>query len=711
MSGKLALVLLLCFVAICHTQAPECPGERTSDKKELTVRAFNLKRDGKIPEAKACIEQILHHDPEYALGWLNLGILSIDNVGLAYLCFHQAVSIAPEMSLAKIWLGNTLKIMGEWPRAEEQLLHALQLGGHEHLSYFHLGDVYKAQRRLDEALSSYQSSLQYHDNADVWNAMGNVFQDVEDHIAAIAAYTRAVQLNPNHFAAYHNMANSYTMDEQVEDALVNYEHALRINPQHHMAFAHWLYYRMFACLWDERDALVARMREITRAEIAANVPQVSLQAFQAMALPIPRHELREVMRKHASEIAERVAVFQQQMLAPEHRTDDVAAQAAIIRVGYVSSAAFNNHVRAHLVQKMFAFQDRTRIESFCYALSPDDSSPERERTASTCSHFRDVSELSHLDTAKVIRNDRLDVLVDMNGHTQGARMEVFALHPAPVQLSMVAFAATTGASYIDYFVGDKISTPPPFQHAFIEKLIVMPHSYQLNSIKHSEKALTRSSPEVPSRDSLGFTDNDVVLCSFNHLYKIDPDIWQLWMRVLRAVPNAKLWLLQYPTAAEAALRSEAQRAGMDDTTRLRFSPMFPQSQRSLHFARSVQCDLFLDTPLYNAHTTATDALWAGIPLITYPGAVMAARVAASLVTAAGLPELVVQSLQHYEQLAVQLASSPESLRALRARLEETRHTSAVFDTELWTRHHQRVLEMCVDLSSHGRSKQHIVVAG
>jgi protein O-GlcNAc transferase len=412
----------------------------------------------------------------------------------------------------------------------------------------------------------------------------------------------------------------------------------------------------------------------------------SVQPFHALIWPLEPERFLAITRAFAARAEATVA----DLPRPAHTWIPPSPPAVRLRVGYVSSDLCN-HPFSHLTQSVYGMHRLgSTVECFCYSLSPSDGSVWRNRIESECEpgHFRDISALSVLESASVIAGDGIHILVNCNGYTKGARTELFALKPAPVQVAFMGFAGSLGASYIEYFLTDRVTSPPQLAHRMhSEKLLYHPHSYFVNDHKQTSCPGPRSYPTGPlTRSHYGLPDDCFLFCNCNQLYKLDPETLDTWVRILKRVPRSKLWLLRFPATAEFNVRAEARARGLDDS-RIVFTDCAPKEE---HVARCGLADLFLDTPICNAHTSGTDALWSGLPLLTVAGKLFASRVAASLVTAAGLPELATPSLQVYEEMAVELATNPSLLRAMRARLESSRACNPLFDTLRWVRNTEQL---------------------
>ena len=306
----------------------------------------------------------------------------------------------------------------------------------------------------------------------------------------------------------------------------------------------------------------------------------------------------------------------------------------------------------------------------------DDRSELRARLVSAFDSFHDVRPKDDKIIAELLRELEVDIAVDLMGHTRNARPGILACRTAPIQVNYLGYPATMGADFIDYIIADPVVLPMDQQRFYTEKIVHLPDSYQANDSKR------KIAIPAPTRQQMGLPDSGFIFCCFNKNYKITPPIFDIWMRLLAVVENSVLWLLRSNRQAEANLRREASARGIDPARLVFASPAEPEQ----HLARHKLADLFLDTLPYNAHTTASDALWSGLPLITCIGKSFAGRVASSLLSAIDLPELVTKSLPEYEALALKLATDPSLLHSLRRRLEQNRSTHPLFNSERFRRH-------------------------
>jgi protein O-GlcNAc transferase len=354
--------------------------------------------------------------------------------------------------------------------------------------------------------------------------------------------------------------------------------------------------------------------------------------------------------------------------------DDKRSRKTKITVGYLSNN-FCNHTVAYLMLSMFGLHNRDEFEVFCYSYGEDDGSYHRKRIERDCDKFVDLHNLNHADAAKCIYEDQVDILVDLKGHTGGNRLGICALRPAPVQVRYLGLAGTTGADFFDYIITDRIVTPEDHAQHYSEKFVYMPHCYQVND--HTRAI----SDKDWKRADFGLPEGGFVFCSFNQGYKIEPVMFDSWMKILRQVPEGVLWLQRTNKTAEKNLGLEAEARGVKPE-RLIFSQKLPPNE---HLARLRLADLALDTRIVNGAATTGDALWAGLPVIILQGGHFASRMSSSILTAIGLPELITHGLEDYEALAVRLAQNPGELQTIRQRLAKNRLTKPLFDTPRFAR--------------------------
>ena len=507
------------------------------------------------------------------------------------------------------------------------------------------------------------------ENAEQWFRSANAHLKQMDTHAAISAYQKALSLKPDWEAAHYNMAVALHMAERVESAIDHARQAVRINPDYANAYPLLFRLAQHVCDWPLAENTSKRLDEITRSELAdgikttepplTNIRRSSdVQTNLAVARSWSRHQIQ---------------VAQQQSPRPAFQHRKTAGRR--IRVGYLSGD-FKDHAVAYQVKGMLEKHDRNQFEIFGYACNMDNGTPYRRKLIDGCDHFRDVHAWTNLSIAEQIHKDGVHILVEMSGHSKDNRLGISALRPAPIQVSYLGFLSTTGADFIDYVLADDIVIPEDHRAFYTEKIVYLPHCYQANDDRLPIAA------QKQDRRQWDLPDSAFVYCSFNQPYKIDARLFQTWMRILKRVDQGVLWLVERSGQAIKNLRRAAEQAKVDPA-RLIFTGFVPMDQ---NLARLCLADLVLDTVIYNGGATTSNALWAGVPVLSTMGEHWVSRMSASALQCTGLSELIAADLAEYEQIAVELAANPDRLEAIRHRLQRQRSTSALFNTSLFTRH-------------------------
>ena len=496
-------------------------------------------------------------------------------------------------------------------------------------------------------------------SAEANNNAGNVLSDLGRTEEAIPYLEKAIAAQPDLADAHHNLGMIYQSLKRHEQAAASLERALALAPEASYTLSYLVGSELALCRWERIEPRIAALREQVRGRGIAAAPFI----FVAVS-PSPE-EQRRCAELHVRERFPATPAPTAQGARTAHER---------IRVAYLS-ADFHEHATAQLAAGLFERHDRDKFEVFGVSYGADDGSPMRRRLAAAFDRFIDVRREGDAAVAAMLRNWEIDIAVDLKGHTTDARPGILAHRPAPVQASWLGFPGTSGAPFIDYVIADRVVLPADEQRFYSEKVVYLPDSYQVNdSTRRVGTGMTRAAAGLPARE--------FVFCCFNNSYKIAPEMFGLWMRLLQFSPGSVLWLLEDSPAASANLRRAAQARGVAPD-RVVFAPRMANAE---HLARHRLADLFLDTLPYNAHTTGSDALWAGLPLLTCAGSSFAGRVAESLLRAVGLPELVTRSLTEYEALALKLAQAPALAAELRTKLERNRAAAPLFDTDRFRRH-------------------------
>jgi predicted O-linked N-acetylglucosamine transferase (SPINDLY family) len=577
---------------------------------------------------------------------------------------HHAIQCNPRDPALHYELGNLLLEQSQAAAALDSYLAALKLAPRHPQILLQMGNTLSALGRFAEAAARFREALRADPGqpAAHYN-LGNALRELGQPEQAVAAYRQALKLSPKDADACNNLGNVLRETGKLDEAMACYREALRLDPALHHAHLHLLHQRQHTCDWQELEADIAEIRRLVREE-----PRAQISPFAFLSLPgTTAAEQRRcaenwTSNRHAALMGEASSASRPFLRVEKPR----------LRLGYLS-ADFRQHPLTSLVTELFELHDRARFETVAYSYGADDRSPARRRLEQAVDRFEDIRTIPQREAAQRIHADGIDILVDLTGYTQTSRSGIMALRPAPIQVSWLGFPGTMGAPFVDYLIADSFIAPPGADGDYSEKLVRLPDAYQPNDRQ-------RPMASTPGRADCGLPENAFVFCCFNQTFKITPQVFDAWMRLLQALPDSVLWLLECNPWAKANLLREAQMRGIGPE-RLLFAPRVPMDK---HLARQRLADLFLDTLPYNAHTTASDALWAGLPVLTCSGDTFASRVAGSLLHAAGLAELVTDSLEEYERQALRLATHRGELQALRARLEQVA-TTPLFDTARFAR--------------------------
>jgi predicted O-linked N-acetylglucosamine transferase (SPINDLY family) len=504
--------------------------------------------------------------------------------------------------------------------------------------------------------------------ADALFLRGAALQQLHRHEDAVSCFDRALALNPSLAEARLNRAASLYRLRRYEEAGEDYSRLLQIDPDYPFARGNRLFCRLQCCDWrsfEEEGAAI---------ETALRAGKRVITSFDAKALFLTAED--ELMCARIWAADQHRGALPPLSLRPR-------SQNSIIRVAYVS-ADFRAGPVATLMAGVFERHDRERFETVGVSLAPDDGSATRARLKQAFRRFIDASAMSDADTAAKLRDMEIDIAVDLMGFTEGARPEIFRHRPAPIQVNYLGFPGTIGADWLDYLIAEDVIVPEEHRRFHAEHIVYLPHSYVTRDTSRKVSAVTVARAEERAGESL--PQNGLVFACFNNTYKINPRMFDIWMRLLRAVDGSVLWLPQSNRAAMHNLAREAAERNISPD-RLVFASFRPSLEQ--HLARLALADLFLDTLPYNAHTTCSDALWAGVPLLTCLGATFAGRVAASLLYSLDLPELVTDTLAGYERMALKLARDADALGRMREKLQRNRATHSLFDEEGFTRDLER----------------------
>lgn len=653
----------------------------------LIYRAQALHHAGQLKEAERLYEDALGADPErfealHGLAALRLRSGRLDD---AARLIGRAIVRNPHVADAYFLRASIFQRQGRIEDALGALNQALDVRPGYPEALMNRASALMALGRYDTALKDIDTVLAMDPaNAGAWCNRGGILLQLKRPEDALACFDKALARKPDFFEALVNRGVVLAELKRFEEAALAYEKVVRLNPDMPYARGYLAYYRLGACDW----------RHLTADEI---VIRAGLKAGKRTVQP-----LIATLLLHSPE---------QQLLAARISARDCPAspsplwrgeryQHGKIRVAYLS-ADFHAHATAYLMAGVFETHDRSRFETIAVSFGPDDFSETRSRLVCTFDRFLDMRTETDSQVAARLRDMEVDIAVDLKGFTKGARPAILAHRPAPVQIQYLGYPGTMGASFIDYIVADRFVIPEADRVFYTERIVTLPDSYQCND------AMRHIAEKTPSRSQENLPETGFVFCSFCNPAKIRPEIFAIWMRLLGAIDRSVLWLLEDSPGASRNLRREAEARGIDPA-RLVFARQAPLAD---HLARHRLAGLFLDTLPYGAHTSASDALWAGLPVLSVEGATFAGRVGTSLLHAAGLPELSARSLREYERIALDLARYPERLAALKAKLLGNRNTCALFDTKRFTRNFETALAMMHDRQERGETPADFTIPG
>lgn len=551
-------------------------------------------------------------------------------------------------------------------------------------AYNNRGNLLQDLRQFSAALTNYDSALRFDpNNAAIYNNRGAVLLSLKEFRTAIESFDHAIRLKPDYAEAHNNRGHAFRELKQYQAALESYENAFRLEPEFEFLYGVKLHTQMHLCDWRDIDRQISELI----GQIAHNKP--CSNPFSVLAFTDSLSIHGKAAHIWANKKYPSNAVLG---VIPGHPPRDK------IRVGYFSMD-FRVHAVAFLIAGIIEAHNRDRFEIYGFCFGPKTGDEMQLRLETAFDHFIHVEGTSAWDIAALARSMNIDIAVDLAGHTTDSRTEIFATRAAPIQVNYLGYPGTMGANYMDYLMADKTVIPEGDRDHFVEKIVYLPNSYQPNDDKR------RIADRVFTREELGLPQSAFVFCCFNNSFKITPSTFDSWMKILKQVDGSVLWLLEDSPMAADNLRREAALRGVSGD-RLVFASRVTQAD---HLARHRAADLFIDTSPYNAHTTAGDALWAGLPVLTCAGSSFASRVAASLLAAINLPELITLTKDDYESLAVKLAKTPDLLKSIRHKLNRNRLSAPLFDTQKSAMHIEEAFEVMYRRYHTGAKSDHIEI--
>jgi predicted O-linked N-acetylglucosamine transferase (SPINDLY family) len=622
-----------------------------------------LRALGRLDDAVASYDLAVAIDPDNPSSLTNRGgvLHELKRPQHALADYERAIALDPNHAPALLNRGNTLLGLKLNDEAVKSYERCLALQPNQVHALFGRGRALASLLRFEEALASYTRTVALAPNhAEAHANRGDTLFQLGRYAEAAAAYEKATVVKSDYAAAFQGLGNALFKIGRGQEAAAAYDKAYRLDPDLDYIEGTRLLTKMYVCDWSDFEAERGRLlAHALQGKLAAN-PFAFLMIGET-----PAQQLQCARGYAAVKYPPAPLPLWWGDRAPHEK----------IRLGYVSGE-FREQATGFLTADLFECHDRGAFELHAFSTGMDDGSTMRSRIKAAFDTFSDVSRRSDQEIAEFITREEIDILINLNGFFGEERTGLVAFKPAPIQVNYLGFPGTMGAPYMDYILADRWIIPEDQQQHYEEKIVYLPDTYQANDRKKVRPDTNRS------RSEFGLPESGFVFCSFNNAYKITPDMFSVWMRLLKAVDGSVLWLLEVDSGIERNLRREAAARGVAPE-RILFAPFVKLKE---HFSRGRLADLFLDTLPVNAHTTASDALWMGVPVLTCVGTTFAGRVAASLLSAIGLHELITHSLADYEQAALRLARDPGLISEMRAKLAANRETFPLFDTPRLTRH-------------------------
>ena len=671
-------------------------GNSQPEAEKLAAAALKTKfeqgmvfhQQGKLADAERSYREILRQQPNHFGALHLLGVIAhrMRRMDRAIELIERAIALKPNYAMAYLDRGNVLLDLKRPADALASFDAAITLESDSAIAHNNRGKALHELRRLRDALESYDRAIALAPNiAAAHNNRGAVLSDLQRDTEALASYNKAIALKPNLSQAWFGCGNVFEKLHHHEDSVIAYAKVLKIDPQYPFAKGSMLHQKMLCCDWNEIDDLISEIDN----EVASGKKSAEPFGYQAVA-----HSAQNFKRCAEIWAADRYPPSETPLWRGERYNNKK------IRVGYLSGE-FRNQVIPKLMTGLFELHDKNRFELFAFDNGWDDGSDYRIRINNAFDVIADISRLDDFHAATTIKQKQIDILVNLNGYFGEERNRVFSYKPAPIQVNYLGFSGTMGVDYIDYIIADKYIIPPEHKTFYTESVVYMPDSYQVNDTKRPIAV------RVPTRREFNLPDRGFIFCCFNNSFKITPEIFDVWMRLLHKIDDSVLWLKEGNPAVSRNLRLEAAHRSIAPE-RLLFASR--SKEYSDYLIRYKVADLFLDTLPFNAGATASDALWAGLPLLTCSGQTYAGRMAGSLLNAIGLPELITTTLDAYEQMAIDLATHPEKLTIIKRKLAENRLTTPLFDAKLFTKHIEAAYTAMFERHQAGLPPDHIIIS-
>jgi protein O-GlcNAc transferase len=687
----------LCFLSIVAAYRADFKGALKLINKSIDAFSKNavahsnkgiiLKELGHYSEALMSFDKAISLESNYAEAYSNKGnvLQELGRYHDAIAVYDNAISLEPNYAEAYSNRGNALEKIGLNDAALLSYDIAISVKPYFLDAWANKGNVLRKLRRLEEASSCFRTALSIDANrAEVWNLIGMLYSDCRLHDEATKSFDKAIDIKSNFAPAWANKASSLFELKSYREASESYQHAVDLDPDLEFALGNLIYAKSFIGCWSNLESNIDQVvRKI-------NLSKKVIQPFKLLSAVDSLECMVSVAKTWVNA----------RYPSKNTSTPSKKSKNKRIRVGYFSPD-FRNHPVSFLTAEIFELHNRDTFEIYGFSLkNAPEGDPMRMRLKASFDHFFNLEEMSDLDAVELIRELNIDIAVDMAGHTEFGPTEIFSYRPAPVQINYLGYPGTSGAEYMDYIVADKTLIPEESQKYYTEKIIYMPGSYLVDDSCRQPSSISFS------RLELGLPNDKFVFCCFNNSYKFNKKMLQSWANILLAVSESVIWISENNTLFRENLLREFAFLGIEQA-RIIFAPKV--DSMSDHLARIATADLFLDTLPFNAHTTAVDALKAGLPLLTCIGQSFAGRVAASLLNTIGIPELIASSMSEYELKAIDLARNPSMLIGLKQKLLQNRACSELFDSKAYTKNLELAYKEINERYLNGSNLDHLYV--
>jgi predicted O-linked N-acetylglucosamine transferase (SPINDLY family) len=644
------------------TQSVKFESQPLPEIAKLIQEGLKFHNLGQLNQAKLLYEQVLNKDSNHfdAFQLLAAVYSKQKQYELALKYFDQALRINKSNAAVFNNCGNTLHELKRFNEALQRYNEALRLKPEYVDALCNRGNTLRELNRLEEALQSYNEALRLKpEYAEACNNRGNTLRRLNRLEEAVQSYNEALRLKPEYVDALYNRGNTLRELNRFDEALKSYDQVLSIKPGYEWLLGAFIHLKQHLCKWNAYESDLTNLKDVILKGVTSSTPFPILGLIDDL------------------ETQKKIAVTYSQKRYPSQHADLINSHLkrnGKYRIGYFS-ADFHNHATLHLMMDVFRQHNHSEFEIYAFSFGPDKKDKWRKELESHTTKLIDVRNQSDAQIALLSREIGIDIAVDLKGFTKDSRFGIFSHRAAPIQINYLGYPGTTGAKYIDYIIADEFLIPKESREYYTEKVLYLPNCYQPNIRKK------KVSDKSFSRVEFGLPEDKIVFCSFNSVYKITPEMFTVWMDILRSVPESVMWILVTQKTARENLRQEAKTRGIDPS-RIIFADQLPIEE---HLKRIQLADLFLDTYPYNAHTSASDCLRMGVPLVTLAGKSFASRVAGSLLTALKLPELITHNYYDYLNLVLQIIKWPNRLNDLKFRLQKNLIEAPLLDSCSYTR--------------------------